>query len=421
MPDKRKSSVLEFAIIFLIVYVGTQFVFERMFPERYNRETESVVQLSMTDNTVKDGHHPIVTVRNDTAQPIVLQDDCPMPPFDVYKVRDPGESTEEFVELEADSTATECPGEIEIQSGDSYTYELAPWKYSLFDDFATYELRLPYEAQDGAQTATARFDVHEAGTITQIFRTFITEPLLNLLIFIASVMPGYNLGLAIIILTLIVKFILFIPTQHALEGQRKLQEIQPKIEELRKKYKSDPQKLNEETLKLWRKEKINPMQACLPTLLQFPFLIGLFFVIRDGSVLELSQHLVYDFYKDIPWSFNTSFLGFDLLKPSLFIFPPLLFVLQFSQMKLSFAIAKKKKDKKADVIDVPAKGKKAKKKKEAKEEPSAQELQQRMMVWGLPIMIAVFAAQFPVAVSLYWAISTVFAIGQQLYVNRKHL
>jgi len=76
------------------------------------------------------------------------------------------------------------------------------------------------------------------------------------------------------------------------------------------------------------------------------------------------------------------------------------------QMKLTFAIAKKKNEKEG---------------KEKKKETSQQDMQQRMMLYGLPIMIGVFAFQFPAAVSLYWGVSTVFAIGQQVVVNRKEL
>ena len=81
--------------------------------------------------------------------------------------------------------------------------------------------------------------------------------------------------------------------------------------------------------------------------------------------------------------------------------------MQFSQMKLSFAIAKKKKD--------------AKDTNGKKEAPSAQETQQKVMMYGLPLMIGFFALQFPAAVSLYWAVSTAFAVGQQVVVNRREL
>ena len=217
-------------------------------------------------------------------------------------------------------------------------------------------------------------------------------------------MPGYSLGLAIIIVTIIVKLILFEPTQHAMEGQRKMQAVQPKMDALKKKYKDDPKKMQEETMKLWKEHGVNPMQSCLPMLIQFPVLIGLFFTIRDGSVLALSQHLLYAPYQSLPWDFGTQFLGMDLTVPNITVMPILLVVMQFFQMKLSFAINKKKQDKQG---------------KKNKEASSQQEMQQKMMMYGLPLIIGFFAFTFPAAVSVYWVVQAIFGIGQQLYVNRK--
>ena len=188
-----------------------------------------------------------------------------------------------------------------------------------------------------------------------------------------------------------------------MQGQKKLQKVQPQLAEIRKKHKANPEKMNKEIMALWKREKVNPMQSCLPTLIQFPILIGLFYVIRDGSILSLSEHLIYSPFKDLDWVWGSNFLGMNLLEPNKIFFPPFLVLAQFFQMKMAFAIAKKKKD--------------PKKKAEATDQ---QEMQQKMMQYGLPLMIGVFAFQFPAAVSLYWAVSTLFAIGQQYVVNKRN-
>ena len=162
-------------------------------------------------------------------------------------------------------------------------------------------------------------------------------------------------------------------------------------------------------MKLWKEHKVNPFQSCLPMLVQFPVLIGLFYVIRDGSVLALSQHLIYGFYSHLSWTFGTQLLWLDLLKPDIYVMPAALVILQFLQMKLTFALHDRKKAKEK-IVGVG----------EKKKEPmSPQKMQQNVMLYGLPIMIGVFAFQFPAAVSLYWGVSTLFGIGQQLVVNRK--
>lgn len=411
-PKTRAGSIFQFLIIFACVYLLTQMSLQYFFPERYGQTAPiSGVILQVVDGTVKGGHHPILSVQNKTQTGITLADRCPMPPVDVWSVGPDGTRTP----LTTEQTALPCSALTTIAAGDTVQIDLAPWKYSLFNGFGMYEVELPLpegiavgvlnkEAQY-REGAIARFSIYEPGMMTQLFRTFISKPLLNLLIFIASVTPGYNLGVAIILLTLLVKLVLFVPTQHAMEGQRKMQAIQPKMDALRAKHKNDPQKMQEETMKLWKQHGVNPMQSCLPMLVQFPFLIGLFFVIRDGSILELSTHLLYGPHQDLAWSFGTNFLGMDLTVPNVMVMPLLLVVMQFAQMKLSFAINEKKKE-------AANKGKK-------KETMSQQEVQQRVMLYGLPLMIGFFAIKFPAAVSLYWAVSTVFAAAQQLYVNRK--
>lgn len=396
----------QFFLIFALVYVGSRAVLSVFFPEQYGPGSREKVDIVFrpVDATVKEGHHPQITLTNKTEQPLSFPDRCPEPPLRVFFEAD-GVRTERT----SKETVLPCDPLTEVAPGKRVTIDLAPWKYSIFGDTGQYEVQLQIpSADEGAQprVVTARFTMHAPGSFTKLFRVFIMRPMLNFLVFVASLLPGYNLGVAIIVLTLVVKFALFFPTQHALEGQKKLQKLQPKLEELRKKHKSNPQVLNQEIMKLWKEHGVNPLQSCLPMLVQFPVLIGLFYVIRDGATLELSRHLLYGPYKDLSWSFGTQFLGLDLVEPSKRVLPPLLVVLQFLQMKLSFAIAKKKRLQRGD-------GK--------KDHPSQQEMQQRMMLYGLPIMIGVFAFQFPAAVSLYWAVSTVFAVGQQLVVNRKEL
>jgi len=394
----------QFFLIFALVYLGSRVLLSTFFPDQFgpNGQVATGVILKPLDATVKGGHHPQLVVTNKTEVDLVLPDLCPMPPIDVF-FEEAGQRTQRTTE----ETAIPCESLTMVAAGERETIDLAPWKYSLFGDYGQYEVHLKIDSEDEElQTIVSRFEIYEPGTITKIFRTFITKPFLNFLIFVASILPGYSLGFAIIILTLVVKFALFFPTQHAMEGQKKLQKLQPKLNEIKKKHKDNPQVMNKEIMKLWKENGVNPMQSCLPMLVQFPVLIGLFFVIRDGSILELSRHLIYGPYQDLQWSFGTMFMGLNLLEPNKLIFPPLLVVMQFMQMKMSFAIAKKKKEKDG---------------KDKKKEPSQQEAQQRMMLYGLPLMIGVFAFQFPAAVALYWAISTVFAIGQQVVVNRKSL
>jgi YidC/Oxa1 family membrane protein insertase len=411
VPKTRKFA--DALLIFAIVYLGLQFVQRMYFPKPpADGQVQTSITLRAQDATVKSGHHPVLLLRNSTEHPLSISTRCPEAPVDVY-------FGEGVVQKDASALVpTEvisipCETLTDIASGKEGTIDLGPWKYSAFDQIGNYTVVLTLPPQTATQTGTVletSFTVYPAGWMTRVFRAFVSKPLLNLLVFIASVSPGYSLAVAIIVLTFIIKLLLFIPTQHGLEGQKKLQALQPKIDEIRKRYPGNAQKVNEETMKLWKENKINPFQSCLPIFIQFPILIGLFYAVRDGSHLGLSTHLLYAPYQNLPWTFGTWFFGMDLLKPSIYLFPPMLVALQFFQMKLTFAIAEKKKKAK-EIVDIS--------KPKEKKPMSQQDMQQKMMLYVLPFMIGFFAFKFPAAVSLYWAVSTVFAIGQQVVVNRK--
>lgn len=423
MPtEQKKNGLFQFVIIFAVIYLGTQLVFRMFFPDQTNgTAVVAGVTLKAQDATVKGDHHPVLVLKNDTDHALRLDNRCPMPPVDAFFVDENGARHP----LTTDQTALPCEPLMSLDAHSSVEINLSPWKYSLFDAYGTYEVELPVNASGAVigseqesqyrEGVFARFSIYEAGTFTQIFRTFITKPLLNFLILIASFMPDHSLGLSIILLTIIVKILLYLPTQHSLESQKRMQAVQPKLDAVRAKYKDQPEVMSRETMKIWKEHKINPFQSCLPMLIQFPVLIGLFFTIRDGSILALSQHLIYEPYQNLSWTFGTNFLGLDLLEPSMYLLPPLLVVMQFIQMKLTFAISKKKQASQEKVIDV------TKEKDKKPEADAAQQMQQKMMLYGLPLMIGFFAIRFEAAVSLYWGISTLFAIGQQLVVNRKHI
>lgn len=384
-----------------VAVLAYQLVFKVFFPVKTpGQQPETAVVLRMEDETLRLGANPTIVIENNTQQILVPPDRCPEPSVDVYRVREDGS----LQNITSGETILPCEKPEAVGPGKRGKISLAPWKKSLFSQAGTFEVELAA----GTGSSVARFTIAEPGVFTKMFRAFITKPLLNGLVAIAAVLPGHSLGLAIILLTLLVKLLLFLPTQHALEGQKKMQLLQPKLEEIRRQFKDDPAAMQRETMRLWKAEKVNPFQSCLPLLVQFPVLIGLFYVVRDGVHLELSEHLLYAFSKDLNWTFGTVFLGLDLTKPYIWLFPPLLVVLQFLQMKLTFHIADRKK---AQEIA----------KKTTPQADTPQEIQQRMMLYVLPLMIGFFAITMPTAVSLYWGVSTLFAVGQQLIVNREHI
>lgn len=243
------------------------------------------------------------------------------------------------------------------------------------------------------------------------FYTFLYEPLFNLLIWLYDVIPGQDLGIAIIILTLIIKGILFWPSLKGLRSQKALQDIQPKIEELKKKYADDKEELGKQIMAFYKDNKVNPFSSCLPLLIQLPILWALFKVFFGGLetdpttgilMAEQLQHL----YEPLRATYSVtpldlSFLGFvDLAANKNIILALLAGGIQFLQSRM---LIHKKTAVKSDG---------------AKDESMASSINKQMM-YMFPVLTVVFGYQFPAGVTLYWLTSTLFTWVQQLIFLRE--
>jgi len=225
-----------------------------------------------------------------------------------------------------------------------------------------------------------------------IFHIILTKPLLNLLIWFYNVLPGHDIGLAIIAVTLITRIILYPSFQKSLRSQRELQQLQPKLDEIKAKHKGDKEAETKAILKFYQENKVNPFSSCLPLLIQLPILIALYSVFRTGLSGEIAGEL-YGFIKD-PGVINTKFLGLiELAKPNT-VFALIAGASQFVQSKL-MAPKTKSQDKTAAMMSM-------------------------QFTYIMPIVTAVVAFSLPAGLSLYWIITTLFAIGQQWYIMRKH-
>lgn len=292
---------------------------------------------------------------------------------------------------------------------------LPEFNTALFTTPGDFRMTWLFKSGDKVQSlSTGEFEVQPPGVIRKIFRAVITQPLFNALVGLIEILPTHSLGWAIVILTLAVRVILFLPNQKAMASQRKLQKLQPEMQAMRKKHGKNQQLLALETMALYKKHKINPMSSCWPMLLQMPFLIGIYSVVRNGLSPHLN-HLLYSFHATVDLSLvDTHFFGLNLEIPNLWVLPVLVAGAQWVAIKLSMAAAQKQKDSK--VVETSKKGKK-KKADDAPDMMAQMAQMQKMMLWMLPIMIGVFTATFPAAVGIYWLTSTVFGIGQQKLVN----
>ena len=362
----------------------------------------SSLGITTTSTEFKQDDLVSVKLRNNTDNEITIKNDCPGEPLDVFKYIN-GEWQQLNVSPRIVCNSTDP---IKIEPKKDLTVSYTSWTHALFNEMGRYKISVAANINGEEKVIESNeFTVSGKSWWGYIWGTFFYQPIYNLLIYVVSNIPGYNLGFAIIILTIIIRLLLFIPQQRALESQRKMQEIQPRIKKLQEQYKDNQQKLAQETFALYKEYKVNPFGSCLPLLIQLPILIALFYVIQNGLNPD-NVYLLYQPLKNFDLSLiDVNFFGLlNLTKNEIYVLPLTVAALQFIQMKLSTATRKPKQEE--GLV-----------KKEKKGGQAEMEMATNMMTYILPVMIALFTASAPSGVGVYWGVSTLFGIGQQLYVN----
>lgn len=191
---------------------------------------------------------------------------------------------------------------------------------------------------------------------------------------------GNSYGLSIIIVTIFIRLVLLPLNVKQIKSSRAMQEIQPKLQEIQKKYSSKDantqQKLQQETMKLMQEYNVNPLAGCLPILVQMPILIAMYHAIVRTE--EIS---------------NYSFLWFQLGSPD--------YVLPFLTAGFTFLQSKLMMSTNTSVNSNPQVA-----------------MQMKMMLYVMPIMIGVMAFMFPAALALYWVTGNIFMVMQTLLINK---
>lgn len=237
----------------------------------------------------------------------------------------------------------------------------------------------------------------------ELLKILLYYPFINLLTFYVWLVPGHNIVWGVILLTITIRLLLLIPSKKQAQSQRKVQQIMPLLEELKKEYGSDREGLARAQMELYKKNGISPFGSCGLVLIQLPILLILYYAILRGINVD-SPHI----YSWIPrpTEIQTALFGIDLLRPDrTFIIPLIAAALQFIQTQLTLpdharAIFKKKGTEAPAKLDT--------------------NLQlQRNMSLIFPFLTLIVAGKLPGAVAVYWVISTAFSIGQQYFVNRE--
>ncbi|MFA6533576.1 MAG: YidC/Oxa1 family membrane protein insertase [Patescibacteria group bacterium] len=237
----------------------------------------------------------------------------------------------------------------------------------------------------------------------QIYNLVLYQPLFNLLVWLYNTIPGHDFGLAVIALTVIIKLVLYPFSLQSIRAQKAMQQLQPKLEELKKKYKDNKEKLSVEMMNLYRAEKVNPLSSCLPVLIQLPFLIAVYQVFRRG-LSNGSFEILYPFVAN-PGTINASFLGLvDLSKPQV-VLAVLAGAAQFWQAKML-------------QVKPPPQGKNGQPIAGAKDE-NMMAIMNKQMLYMMPLMTVFIGFSLPGGLTLYWLVTTVLTVFMQLFLFRK--
>lgn len=225
--------------------------------------------------------------------------------------------------------------------------------------------------------------------MANFFNTILVYPLLNLLVFTYQYIP--DIGVAIIILTVLVRLALLPSFHKSLKHQKVLTDLQPKLDEIKQKHKDDKEQLARATMELYKVHKVNPLSSCLPLLIQLPILIALYQVfIRSLNGQELQG--LYSFVQN-PGQISPMFLNFLNLSHPNIPLAALAALLQYWQAKMMSP-------------------------KIASQDATAKMMSYQMLYF-LPALTFFIGFTLPASLPLYWIVTTLFGLGQQYYIIRK--
>jgi len=232
--------------------------------------------------------------------------------------------------------------------------------------------------------------------MANLFHEILYRPLFNALIFLYQYFSFHDLGIAIILLTIVIRLILFPLFYKGAKDQAIMQRLAPKIKEIQNNHKNDREKQAKALMDLYRQHRVSPFSGFLLLLIQLPILIALYRVFLAGFSVEALNNL-YSFISK-PEFLNHSFLGvIDLSKKSFLIIAAAA-VIQYFQGKLSVV----------------------KTNKPFKDLTTTERMSRQMIYFG-PILTIIFLYFFnlPSAVALYWLTTSAFSVIQQIMINKK--
>ncbi len=237
--------------------------------------------------------------------------------------------------------------------------------------------------------------------ISSLFSSFVYNPLYNGLIFFVGNVPYADVGIAVILLTIIVKVVL-LPLAHiAIRSQIVMNAIKPELEAIRAKYKDNKQEQAKQTMSLYKDKKINPFAMIIPLFIQIPIIFGLYWVFFKGGLPNVNTDILYSFIT-IPDVINMQFIGLVDVGGKSLVMAILAGITQYIHTKISFPKLDTKNKEKSFKNDL----------------AKSMHIQMRYV---LPIIVGVISYTISAAIALYWTTSNIFAILQEVFIRKRML
>lgn len=236
--------------------------------------------------------------------------------------------------------------------------------------------------------------------LSTLFNVVLYKPIFNIFVLLYNIIPGHDVGLVILCITILIRLVLYPLTSSSIKAQKSLQELQPKMDELKKKHAEDKQALAQATMELYKTHKVNPFKSCLPMLIQLPILIALYLVLQNGLKSANLAETLYAFVHN-PGVINPLSFGIvDLSKPN-YILAVLAGLAQFLQSK---SLTTKTAPKVAGT---------------ASKDEDMMATMNKQMLYFMPIMTVIIGFRLPAGLTLYWFLSTLLMWVQQIIVSKR--
>lgn len=238
--------------------------------------------------------------------------------------------------------------------------------------------------------------------MSHYFGILLIHPLYNAFIFLIGIMPGGDVGLAIIAMTVIVRAVFYPAFTASIRTQMGMAAIQGELDEINKKYKDNPDEKAKQTMALFKEKKVRPFAGFVAILVQLPIFIALYYALIREGLPHIETNLLYTFVH-APAVINVNFLGFvNLLGSHNIILAIIVAGLQYAVIRLSLV-----RTKKASTTTL------------TPEKAQAQAMQQGLMLYAMPALYVFIVYSFPAAAGLYFAASNLISLGQELIIRRE--